>query len=181
MPHSVAALVVGLLVLLTALLTAGPASAHDIVTGSDPADGSTVAMAPSRVTVTFDEAPEAAFSTLTVVGPDGAQHQQGATTTAGDVVSVGVGALPTAGEYEVGYRIVSSDGHPVTGSVSFTLTTPSPATAAAPAAAPATQAAPPSPAASSRTDDGGPPAWPFVVLAVVVVGGAVALVLRRRT
>ena len=190
-PRLTAALLAGVLALATAVLTAAPASAHDVITGSDPADGSTVATAPSRVSVTFDEAPQAGFSTLTVVGPDGAHHEQGAAASDGTVVSVGVGPLPAAGVYQIGYRIVSDDGHPVTGAVSFTLTRPSPANAAAasPAAqAPAaqsptgaTQAAPPSPAASSSSDSTGVPVWLFVVLAVVVVGGAVALVLRRRT
>jgi len=196
-PRLTAALLAGVLALVTAVLTAAPASAHDIITGSDPADGSTVAAAPSRVSVTFDEAPQAGFSTLTVVGPDGAHHEQGATAADGNVVSIGVGPLPAAGVYQIGYRIVSDDGHPVTGAVSFTLTTPSPAAAVNPAAsspvaqAPAAHdpahdpaahdpAAPPSPAASSSSDSGGVPTWLFVVVAVVVVGGAVALVLRRR-
>lgn len=193
-PRLTALLLAGALALLTALLTAGPASAHDEMTGSDPADGSTIAAAPARVSVTFEEPPENGFSTLTVVGPDGARHDQGATVTDGSVLSIGVGPLPTAGVYRVGFRVLSDDGHPVSGSVSFTLTTPSPAAAAAspaaqsPAAqspapqAPAgqTQPAQPSPAASSSSDGGGLPAWPFVVLAVVVVGGAIALVLRRR-
>lgn len=195
--HAVARLVApilaGLLALLTALFTAAPASAHDVITGSDPADGATLSTAPVRVSVTFDETPNSGFSTLTVVGPDGTQYQQGATTTDDRVASVAVGRLPAAGVYEIGYRIVSSDGHPVTGSVSFTLATPSPAPAADPPAAPShaqqapaaqaagNPAAPPSPAASSRTADSELPAWPFAMLAVGVIAVAVAVVLRRRT
>ncbi|MEJ2860954.1 copper resistance CopC family protein [Actinomycetospora flava] len=184
-----AALLGGLLALAVLLLTAGTASAHDVVTGSDPADGSTVATAPTQVSVTFSDDPQGQLSTLTVVGPDGAHHEQGQATTQGSVVSVPVGPLGQAGRYEVGYRIISSDGHPTTGSVTFDLTTPSaPAsTAAAPGpAAPSGhaghEAAPPSPAAAAGPDSsgGGVPAWVFVVIAIVVVGGAVALVLRRR-
>ena len=186
----------GLLALLALLFTGGTAAAHDVVTGSDPADGATVATAPTQVSVTFDESPQPGLATLTVVGPDGAHHEQGPATTRGDVVSVPVGPLRAAGAYEIGYRIVSSDGHPVSGSIAFTLTTPSPAGATAPgtpaAAAPAAPAdpahaghadptAPPSPAASASDDPGGGvPAWVFVVIALVVVAGAVALVLRRR-
>jgi copper resistance protein C len=186
-------LAAGLLALLALLFTSGTAAAHDVVTGSDPADGATVATAPTQVSVTFDEAPQPGLATLTVVGPDGAHHEQGPVTTRGDVVSVPVGPLPAAGAYEIGYRIVSSDGHPVSGSIAFTLTTASPAGTPAPgapaAAAPADPAhaghaepaAPPSPAASAGDDSGGGvPAWVFVVIALVVVAGAVALVLRRR-
>lgn len=195
--HAVARLVApilaGLLALITALFTAAPASAHDVITGSDPAEGATLSTAPVRVSVTFDETPNSGFSTLTVVGPDGTQYQQGATTTDDRVASVAVGRLPAAGVYEIGYRIVSSDGHPVTGSVSFTLATPSPAPAADPPVAPSdaqqapaaqaagNPAAPPSPAASSRTADSELPAWPFAMLAVGVIAVAVAVVLRRRT
>jgi methionine-rich copper-binding protein CopC len=184
-------LAAGVLALLALLLTSGTASAHDVVTGSDPADGATVANAPTQVSVTFDKSPQPGLATLTVVGPDGARHEQGGATVQGDVVSVPVGPLPAAGEYEIGYRVVSSDGHPVTGSISFTLTNPSPGAApgtAAPAA-PAAPAdahaghteAPPSPAAAAGQDTGGGvPTWVFVVIALVVVAGAVALVLRRR-
>ncbi|MFC5137469.1 copper resistance protein CopC [Actinomycetospora rhizophila] len=189
-----AALLTGLLALSALLFTAGTASAHDVVTGSDPADGSTVATAPTQVSVTFSDEPQGQLSTLTVVGPDGTHHEQGQAATQGNVVSVPVGPLPQAGTYEVGYRIISSDGHPTSGSVSFELTTPS-APAGTAAAAPADPAAPsdhsahggqptapPSPAAAAGPDggSGGVPAWVFVVIAVVVVGGAVALVLRRR-
>ncbi|GAA4870898.1 copper resistance CopC family protein [Actinomycetospora straminea] len=188
-----AALLTGLLAVSALLATAGTASAHDVVTGSDPADGATLPTAPTSVSVTFSDEPQGNLSTLTVVGPDGARHDAGPTTTQGQVVTVPVGPLPQAGRYEIGYRIISSDGHPTTGSVAFELTTPS-ASSAAPAgtaaAAPGTpsdphaghEAAPPSPAAAAGPDDasGGVPAWVFVVIAVVVVGGAVALVLRRR-
>ncbi|MEJ2886040.1 copper resistance CopC family protein [Actinomycetospora aeridis] len=190
-----AALLTGLLALSALLLTAGTASAHDVVTGSDPADGATVPTAPAQVSVTFSDEPQGNLSTLTVVGPDGARHEQGQATTQGNVVSVPVGPLPQAGRYEIGYRIISSDGHPTTGSVTFELTTPS-APAGTPAGTPSggtpsagaaladqPSTAPPSPAAAASPDDsgGGVPAWVFVVIAVVVIGGAVALVLRRRS
>ena len=136
-----AVLVTGLLALTVLLLTAGTANAHDVITGSDPADGSTVPTAPTQVSVTFDETPQPEGAALTVVGPDGAHHEQGAVTVRDKVVSVPVGALPQAGQYEIGYRVVSSDGHPVSGSVTFDLTTPSAPAGAATTGAPA-QAAP---------------------------------------
>lgn len=187
-----ASAVAGLITALVLLvLGAAPASAHDIVESSDPAEGASLAAPPARVSVTLDEAPQGQLSVLTVVGPDGRHYEQGATTTADTVVSVGVSPLGPAGAYEIGYRIVSSDGHPIIGAIGFTLTAPGPGAATPPAA----QAAGPTPAgepvaaqpsaaagsgAASAEDEGGLPAWPFVVLAVVVVGGAVALVLRRR-
>ncbi|WP_433786872.1 copper resistance CopC family protein [Actinomycetospora sp. CA-101289] len=190
----VAVLAAVLLTLATLLFTAGPAAAHDIVSSSDPADGATVSAPPTQVSVTFDQTPQPGLSTLTVVGPDGARREAGPSTAAGNVLTVPVGPLPVAGVYEIGYRIVSSDGHPTSGSLSFTLTTPSPAGTAGPAGSPTPadaaagsahgghQSAPPSPAAGADQDtgSGSVPTWVFALVAVVVIAGAVALVLRRR-
>ena len=182
-----------LLVALTALLVllgTVPASAHDVLEGSDPADGTSVATAPSRITLTFSEEPTAGAATVTVVGPDGStRYEAGAAAVEGERVSVGVNPLGPAGRYEVGYRVVSSDGHPIAGALSFTLTTPgsaaapatgAPAVAGPVTAAPATEASPAAASSPAGDDGDGVPAWPFVLLAVVVVIGAVALVLRRR-
>jgi hypothetical protein len=77
---------------------------------------------------------------------------------------------------------VSADGHPVSGSVAFTLTTPGPGAAPAPAAAPAgsaSPAAPPLPTDAADGDGGGAPVWPWIVSAVVLVGGGVVGALGR--
>jgi hypothetical protein len=88
--------------------------------------------------------------------------------------------------------VVSDDGHPVQGKVSFTLTAPGPAAAAAttapaaaaapPLAAPAPTAAPVAPQASSTPSDSAP-IWPWLVGAVILVaaGAVVALRLGRRS
>lgn len=195
-PRPLSFLWAGLLVVLTILVTSGQAAAHDVVSSSDPADGATVSVPPTQVSVTFDQTPQAGLSTLTVVGPDGARREVGPSTTTGNIVTVPVGSLPAAGEYQIGYRIVSSDGHPTSGSLSFTLTTPSPpssagATGGTSAPGPLVGAPPdpgghhasqPSAAPASNRDagSGSAPTWVFVVVAVLVVAGAVALVLRRR-
>ncbi len=63
---------------------------------------------------------------------------------------------PGNGVYTVGYRVVSADGHPVTGSYKFTLADvsdepPRPISTSA-AAAPSTAAPPPSTAAPATSD-----------------------------
>ena len=109
-------------------------------------------------------------------------------------MSTAVSPLGPAGAYEIGYRVVSDDGHPVQGKVAFTLTTPGPA-ASAPTAAPAVApAAAPHRASRSTGHDGGRPAgeqpaqrgapiWPWLVGAVILVavGAVVALRLGRRS
>ncbi|MBW0137175.1 copper resistance CopC family protein [Pseudonocardia abyssalis] len=162
------------------LLGTGVASAHTRLIGSDPADGTTLDAGPARVSLEFNETMQADFSTITVVGPDGTQFQTGEVTADGGAVGIGVSPLGAAGVYEIGYRVISEDGHPVTGSVAFTLTTDGPAVAAAPTSA-TPGAATPAPAAAApavAVDEGGTPVWPWIVGAVVLVGGGVGAALR---
>ena len=172
------------------LLGAAPAFAHTRLESSDPADKSSVDTAPESVSLTFNEDISAEFASISVVGPDGTNYATGPVSTAGGQVGTAVSPLGPAGAYEIGYRVVSDDGHPVQGKVTFTLTTPGPgaATAApATAAAPTAQAAPPAttavePQASSQSSEGAP-IWPWLVGAVILVaaGAAVALRLGRRS
>jgi hypothetical protein len=172
---------------LALLFGAGPALAHTRLESSDPADGASLATAPQRVSLTFNESMQPGFTTLTVVGPDQARYETGDVTANGETVSIAVRPLGPAGNYQIGYRVVSEDGHPVSGSVGFTLTTAGPgnAAAASPAAAPAASAAPTSPAPvaaegapAQPAGDGGAPVWPWIVGAVVLVGGGVFAALR---
>ena len=171
------------------LLGAAPAFAHTRLESSDPADKSSVDTAPESVSLTFNEDISAEFASMSVVGPDGTNYATGQVSAAGGQVSTAVSPLGPAGAYEIGYRVVSDDGHPVQGKVTFTLTTPGPgaATAAPATAAPPTaQAAPPAttavdPQASTQPSEGAP-IWPWLVGAVILVasGAVVALRLGRR-
>jgi copper resistance protein C len=176
------------------LLGAAPAFAHTRLESSDPGDKSSVDAAPASVSLTFNEAISAEFATLSVVGPDGTNYQSGPVSAANGQVSTAVSPLGPAGVYEIGYRVVSDDGHPVSGKVSFTLTTAGPGAAAPATAAPIAAAAPaPAPAAAPATtavdpqadsrSSGGAPIWPWLVGAVILVaaGAAVALRLSRRS
>ncbi|MGQ0574341.1 MAG: copper resistance CopC family protein [Pseudonocardia sp.] len=155
------------------LLGAGPALAHTRLLGSDPADGTTLAAAPERVSLEFNEAMQAEFSTVTVTGPDGAAWQTGPVAADGTTVSVALLPLGPAGRYEIGYRVVSDDGHPVAGTVGFVLSAPGPG--ADGAAAPA---APQAQAVAAPVPDGGPLVWPWIAGAVLLVAGGVAVALR---
>ncbi|WP_234027653.1 copper resistance CopC family protein [Pseudonocardia dioxanivorans] len=159
---------------LALFLGAGPASAHAQLEGSDPPDGASLATGPSSVTIHFSDSMQAGFNTVTVIGPDHLAYQQGQVTAANDSVTTGVMPLGPAGRYEIGYRVVSDDGHPVQGSVSFTLTRPGPGKGVPIANAP--QAADAAPGGDGGS--GGAPVWPWIVGAVVLVAGGVALALR---
>ncbi|WP_157963663.1 copper resistance CopC family protein [Actinocorallia populi] len=164
---------------LLLLLFAAPASAHTALTGSDPADGAEVA-APSQVTLTFNENVRSA---RIIVRPENseAEVQRGAARLDGaKAVQRIKGTLPN-GKYTIGYRVISADGHPVTGVLSFTVTGP-PAeggtepTEAGSAPAPA-QSAPAEPAEA----EGGATRW-IMVGAGLAAGAGLGLLftMRRR-
>jgi methionine-rich copper-binding protein CopC len=150
-----------------ATLTAGAASAHAARVSVDPAENAAVSTGPAHVRATFNEDLQTTFAAMTVVGPDGNLWSSGQPQVQGAVVSVGVRPLGPIGNYTVNYRVTSADGHVVSGSWSFRLTTPGTGT--------------PGPAAEpSDNSSGDVPIWPFIVGAVVVVGGALLWQARNR-
>jgi hypothetical protein len=167
------ALVVTLLSVVGLLGAAAPAFAHSQLVGSAPADGANLDAGPPQISLTFNEDMPPGFDVVTVVGPDGKVWQNGEVTTSGTTVSVPLAALGPAGHYQVAYRVVSADGHPVQGSTGFTLTKAGTGTAPA-------QPAPTAGAAASAPSDGGggAPIWPWIVGAVVLVGAGVTAALR---
>ncbi|MGK5672954.1 copper resistance CopC family protein [Micromonospora sp. URMC 106] len=118
--------VVGVALGVSLALPAAPAAAHNSLTGSDPRNGARVAQAPARIELRFLAKPDPGTTKITVTGPDNVVALGGAPTFSGSRVSVPF-KPGRAGLYVVGYRLASSDGHPVSGEVRFTLTTGTPA------------------------------------------------------
>jgi methionine-rich copper-binding protein CopC len=115
-------------VALGALVVASPAAAHDSLEAADPAPGSSVETMPGTITLTFS----AALQTLTpedtyveVLSPSGEDLASGDEQVEGAVIRQGVGPATEAGEYTVEWRAVSSDGHPISDTFSFTVQSPS--------------------------------------------------------
>lgn len=104
---------------------APPASAHATLVGTDPVDGSVLVASPGSVTFTFDEPvslPEGGVQAF-----DSAGDPVPATATTLDaVLSVDVPDVLADGSYVVVWRVVSADGHPVAGSLTFSVGSPSP-------------------------------------------------------
>jgi methionine-rich copper-binding protein CopC len=153
---------------------ATPALAHNVLVGSNPASGSSVASGPSEVRLDFNAPVQFGANYLTVIGPDGNHWEKtDNATVSGDSVSTAVAPLGPAGVYKIGYRIISADGHPVSGEVSFTLTTagtgtppPQSGSGGAPAAATGGTSAP----ATAATTSAGVPVWVWVLGAVILLG-----------
>lgn len=152
-----------------AVLAAGPAAAHSILISVDPADGAQLTTGPARVTFTFNENLQPSFPSVTVVGPDGNLWSKGQPVVDGPHVSIAVGELGPAGKYTMAYRVTSADGHPVSGTRSFTLTKPGTGTPGPKASAASSS--------SSGGSSGGVPVWVFIVGAVVLFGGGLAFAL----
>ncbi|WP_406631602.1 copper resistance protein CopC [Amycolatopsis sp. WGS_07] len=154
---------------------ATPALAHDTLVGSTPADKSTVDTSPRTIELKFDEPVQQGADLNTVVVTDAQRNhwESGPATAAGSTVTVPLRTLGAAGGYTVDYRIVSEDGHPVHGSITFTLSKPSTSTSATAASAPQ-----PAVAAPAETDRTGLPVWVWIVGAAALLGVGLIVVLR---
>ncbi|MBB3601253.1 hypothetical protein FHT40_000886 [Mycolicibacterium sp. BK556] len=163
--------VLATLLLVVGMAMAGTAVAwaHAVRVAADPTPDSSVTTAPARVSATFNEQLHPDFAAMTVVGPDGNLWSDGTPQVQGAVVSVGVRPLGPAGLYTVNYRVTSADGHVVSGSWSFTLTTAGTGTPG------------PSASAPEHSSEQGLPVWPFVVGAVAVIVCAVMWSRLRRS
>jgi copper resistance protein C len=98
------------------------AVAHDVLRSTNPADGAVVDQLPDRVVLTFDEPALAIGTEVQVTGPDG-PVTDGTPQLVNTEVRQPVRAGP-AGRYTVVWRVTSADGHPVSGTFSFTAQQP---------------------------------------------------------
>ncbi len=112
-------LIAGLATLLSILCFATGVSAHASLVSAEPADGSVLAVAPRMVQLRFNES----------VTPTVVRLIDATGTTRGDVAVHSVdqsiyltlpGDLPQ-GTQVVSYRVISQDGHPVGGSLAFSI------------------------------------------------------------
>ncbi|MEZ0491908.1 copper resistance protein CopC [Kineococcus sp. TBRC 1896] len=174
------------------LLGAGPAAAHDRLESTNPADGTTVATAPDAVVLTMSSPPLALGTLVRVTGPDGTVVSGGDPQIVDTDVSEPLTGPRPAGTYQVDWRITSSDGHPVSGTFSFTATGAAGSAETSPASpAPSTT----SPAAGDSPGSSSPavvdPSNPVAsdgngglivagIAAVVVVGGIGGFIGYRR-
>ncbi len=161
----------GLLAGFAVLGIATPASAHNVLVGSQPTNGAQLAVGPTRVELDFNAPVQNGPNEITVIGPDG-KHWERTDKAAvdGNSVSTTVAPLGPVGVYTIGYRIISADGHPVQGEVRFTLTQAGTGTPVAAASA--------STSGSTGSGGGGVPIWVWIGGAVVLLGAGLFIALR---
>lgn len=193
----------GLAAAVPGVLMAPAAAAHSVLVSVDPADGSELANSPEQVVLTFNEEVNQNFATVAVTAGEGSPNQvSGEPTVSGETVTAQVEDLEP-GNYTIGYRVTSADGHVVSGSSVFSVVDsgaaeadgadsaegqPSEAVDSGAAASDSAEASDASDAEASEADaeasdsgDGSginPAVWVVGGIAVVLIGGAFFL-LRR--
>ncbi|MFS3127649.1 copper resistance protein CopC [Nocardioides sp. Bht2] len=183
---------VAALLLLLPLLGLSPASAHTALVSSDPADGAELTQAPTSVALTFTETMSADLSSasLRIAGNPAVKLP----LSVGDSPEILLAEVPaTVGsgkKWTVAYRVVSRDGHPVTGEVNFTVTAPATTESTSPEpTVSATPTATPEPeqtdaeTSDEKSDDSSSAWWWTVggIAAVVIIGvGVLAARANRR-
>jgi hypothetical protein len=129
-PRFLRVLAVAGLLVVAVLGAATTASAHSQLERTDPADGSTIAVLPDLITLTFNQNVLGLGTVLNVTGPDGSAVD-GAATVVDNTVRQPVRPGAPAGDYTVLWRVTSADGHPISGRFAFTATAGSSGTASA--------------------------------------------------
>jgi copper resistance protein C len=101
-------------------LPAMPASAHNYLGASSPAEGEVVTGQPGVISLeTNDELLDVeGGAVIQVQGPDGRYYGDGCTEVVG-VSAQTIVQLGTPGAYTVTWRVVSTDGHPISGTWAF--------------------------------------------------------------
>ena len=193
---SSAAAIVALLVLAPATA----ASAHDELVSSSPAAGEQLSTAPESITLAFSAEVLTMGAAIMVVDADGTDWVASEPVVDyGEVTATLESGMPDAG-YEVRWRVVSSDGHPISGVIPFTVGDAEPlvAESAAPAQSQAAEPGAAEPGAAEpgaaepgnpeeeeqgTTAEGGVPRALLVGGAAAIMAGAVfalVSVIRRR-
>ncbi len=105
----------------TVLLTAFPASAHDRLIGSDPVDGARLEAAPEALTLTFSDSVQQLGASVSLVDAEGSEIHTDEPVIAGPELTVPLPDDVPAGEYRARWRVVSSDGHAISGILTFSV------------------------------------------------------------
>lgn len=171
-------------------LGTAPVQAHDVLIGSTPEDGAELDQAPAEAVLTFSAAP-LDVSPQAVLQRDGETIETEPVALSGNDVILPLPELE-AGSYTIIYSVVSSDGHRIDGTTSFSVTIGAQTAEETTSEAATTEASPseaettaPAPAETVETSDSEDSAvgwirWAGII--IVVLGGFVIVsrMLRNR-
>ena len=190
-------------VFVLSVTMAPTASAHADLQVSTPEDGESLQIAPEEIRLTFSEELFEELVEISILDAAGDLYstiEVEQTPPPGTDVIFPWPIQAPPGEYSIAYRVVSADGHPITGTISFSYAatapqsspsdsspepTPSDSTPSAESSTPSASPAAPSPTAStpspssatesstsSSTDSSS--GTPLVILGVVLLLGVIA-------
>jgi copper transport protein len=122
-----------LLIALAALAIGAPAaSAHATLEGTTPARGAALKAEPKQVVFRFNEPVEGTFGAVRVYDAKGRRvddHRVTHPGGAGEKIAVGLRSGLADGAFTATYRVVSADGHPISGGIVFDVGAAGPAPA----------------------------------------------------
>ena len=112
-------LIAGLATLLSVLCLASSASAHASLVAAQPNDGSVVAQAPQTVQLRFNE--PVTLVAIGLIDATGKTRDDVTVRAVDDTITLALPASLPRGTQIVSYRVISQDGHPVGGSLVFSI------------------------------------------------------------
>lgn len=180
---------------------AAPATAHDALVASVPADGETLTTAPRELVLTYNNEIATIGAEVQISDPAGTVLTE-TPAVEGTNATVTLPQDLAPGAYSVAWRVTSSDGHPIEGTLAFTLDVPAPtaeptteaptaeattttatatATTAEPTAGATVETATPEESTDAADLPGlGLPTWVLAVVGLAIVGAIVGLIVRLR-
>jgi len=115
-------LIAGLATLLSVLCFATGVSAHASLVAADPADSSILAAAPQAIQLRFNEA--VTPSVVRLIDAEGKTRDDATVRTIDQTIVITPPLSLPRGTQVVSYRVISQDGHPVSGSLVFSIGAP---------------------------------------------------------
>jgi copper transport protein len=112
-------LIAGLVTLLLVVCFATDVSAHASLVATDPGDGSILAVAPKTVQLRFNEPVRPAL--IKLIDAEGRARDDATVRAAGENILVTLPENLPQGTQIISYRVTSEDGHPVAGSLVFSI------------------------------------------------------------
>ena len=157
------------LIVISLVLLPSSAAAHSNPVGTIPEHGATLETMPAEASLNFNEAPKTASA---VLARPNSRNDKLATRIDGSTIRVRLPADCPRGTYTLSYRVVSADGHPVSGSVRFLVSK---------GAAPSTAEADHSPAATApkETDETARGPLVKIVISLAALGMAAMVIVAR--
>jgi copper transport protein len=166
----------GTLAVMLAVVFATPAAAHAELVSISPANGAQLTTPPTEVRMTFTERVNLIDGGIRLIDEDGRTVRARDPSVNGRTVSWPMPAELPDGSYVVTWRVVSADGHPVSGASSFSIRT-------AVAAEPGSTTGTATDTTGSTVATGSTAPWPVVIIrlagyaAFALFAGAAAFVL----